>query len=229
MRRRLGSGRRECGAALGARLPKKSRPISLRCSSQVSVVTHENFESPSGAPVKYRRLDVFCRAAGMDAVLRHLSHSEAATYMLDPCSLLTMPVLSGAEEDSMIPVHPVASYASFVFPPLSASFRLRGRSPRQRARSRLGPARTFTEQHPSVPAAGTESTTTTVHISDEIASRLWHQRSDSYFAFDSARLNTDDTRVLDQLATCFESGPLQGAQDESCRACRSTWHSGIQT
>lgn len=73
-----------------------------------------------------------------------------------------------------------------------------------------GPARTFTEQHPSVPQQEPNPTTTTVHISDEIAHACGISDPDSYFAFDSARLNTDDTRVLDQLAACFESGPLKG-------------------
>lgn len=73
-----------------------------------------------------------------------------------------------------------------------------------------GPARTFTEQHPSVPQQEPNPTTTTVRISDEIARACGISDPDTYFAFDSARLNADDTRVLDQLATCFESGPLKG-------------------
>ena len=33
---------------------------------------------------------------------------------------------------------------------------------------------------------------------------------DAYFAFDSANVRPDDARVLDQVATCFSSGPLKG-------------------
>lgn len=74
----------------------------------------------------------------------------------------------------------------------------------------VGPSRSFTQQHPNVPEQEPNATTTPVHISDEIVRACGLSDPDSYFAFDSARLNAEDTRVLNQVATCFVSGPLKG-------------------
>ena len=68
----------------------------------------------------------------------------------------------------------------------------------------------FTRRHPSVPQEAPTPTTTSVHVADEIVRACGISDPDSYFAFDSARLNTEDTRVLHQIAKCFASGPLQG-------------------
>jgi peptidoglycan-associated lipoprotein len=73
-----------------------------------------------------------------------------------------------------------------------------------------GPKRSFAQQHPSVPNEPPTPTTTSVRISDEIVRACGIADPDSYFAFDSARLNGDDTRVLNQIAKCFVSGPLEG-------------------
>ncbi len=73
-----------------------------------------------------------------------------------------------------------------------------------------GPVRPFVERHPSVPQEAPNATTTTVHLSDEIVRACGISDPDSYFAFDSARLNGEDVRVLDQVETCFASGPLKG-------------------
>lgn len=73
-----------------------------------------------------------------------------------------------------------------------------------------GPGGSFTEQHPTVSQKEPHPAITTIHISEDIARACSISDPDSYFAFDSARLNGDDTRVLNQLATCFESGPLAG-------------------
>jgi hypothetical protein len=61
----------------------------------------------------------------MDAVLRHLSHSEAATYIVGPLQSFDHAGLSGAEEDFHDPFIQFASYASFVFRRSRPSFRLR--------------------------------------------------------------------------------------------------------
>jgi len=73
-----------------------------------------------------------------------------------------------------------------------------------------GPKRSFGQQHPSVPKEPPTPTTASVRISDEIARTCGISDPDSYFAFDSARLNGEDTRVLNQIAKCFVSGPLKG-------------------
>jgi peptidoglycan-associated lipoprotein len=49
-----------------------------------------------------------------------------------------------------------------------------------------------------------------LHISDEIKSACGIADADAYFMFDSANLRPDDTRVLDQVAKCFMTGPLKG-------------------
>jgi peptidoglycan-associated lipoprotein len=72
------------------------------------------------------------------------------------------------------------------------------------------PVRPFFEQHPSVPREPPAPTTTAVHISPDIVRDCHLSDPDSYFAFDSARLTDVDTRILNELATCFISGPLQG-------------------
>ena len=48
------------------------------------------------------------------------------------------------------------------------------------------------------------------------------------FAFDRADLSDDDHNVLQQLATCMVSGPLQGKSVESHRPSRLTRHGGVQ-
>lgn len=53
-------------------------------------------------------------------------------------------------------------------------------------------------------------TASAVRISDEIVKACGISKPDAYFAFDSAHLKPDDTRVLDQVVTCFVSGPLKG-------------------
>ncbi len=72
------------------------------------------------------------------------------------------------------------------------------------------PARPFFEQHPSVPREPPAPTTMAVHISPDIVQACHLSDPDSYFAFDSSRLTDPDMRILNELATCFMSGPLQG-------------------
>jgi peptidoglycan-associated lipoprotein len=73
-----------------------------------------------------------------------------------------------------------------------------------------GPKRSFAQQHPSIPKEPPTPTTASVRVSDEIVRACGISDPDTYFAFDSARLNGQDTRVLDQIAKCFLSGPLKG-------------------
>lgn len=47
-------------------------------------------------------------------------------------------------------------------------------------------------------------------ISDEIKKKCMMADDDAYFAFDSANLTPRDHRVMQQLADCFEKGPMQG-------------------
>ena len=49
-----------------------------------------------------------------------------------------------------------------------------------------------------------------VHISDEIVKACGIAAPDAYFAFDSSNLRPEDVHVLEQLSTCFTSGPLKG-------------------
>lgn len=66
------------------------------------------------------------------------------------------------------------------------------------------PANRLPAQAPDSPTASA------VRISDEIVKACGINEPDAYFAFDSAHLRPDDTRVLDQVITCFSSGPLKG-------------------
>jgi peptidoglycan-associated lipoprotein len=49
-----------------------------------------------------------------------------------------------------------------------------------------------------------------INISDEIKKACGITDSDAYFAFDSANVRPQDQKVLQQLATCFSTGPLKG-------------------
>jgi peptidoglycan-associated lipoprotein len=49
-----------------------------------------------------------------------------------------------------------------------------------------------------------------VRISDEIVKACGIKAPDAYFAFDSANLRKEDVVALDQVATCFQTGPLKG-------------------
>jgi outer membrane protein OmpA-like peptidoglycan-associated protein len=55
-------------------------------------------------------------------------------------------------------------------------------------------------------------TNSNVVISDEIRAACGIRDEDSYFAFDSANIREQDHRVLSELSTCFDSGPLEGRQ-----------------
>lgn len=73
-----------------------------------------------------------------------------------------------------------------------------------------GPAATPTNRLPAQPPDS--PTASAVRISDEIVKACGINEPDAYFAFDSAHLRPDDAHVLDQVATCFTTGPLTGRQ-----------------
>jgi peptidoglycan-associated lipoprotein len=49
-----------------------------------------------------------------------------------------------------------------------------------------------------------------LRISDEIVRACGISEPDAYFAFDKANLRAEDSHVLDQVVTCFKTGPLKG-------------------
>jgi peptidoglycan-associated lipoprotein len=53
-------------------------------------------------------------------------------------------------------------------------------------------------------------TASAVRISDEIVKACGISAPNAYFAFDSAHVQRDDAQVLDQVVTCFTTGPLKG-------------------
>jgi len=53
-------------------------------------------------------------------------------------------------------------------------------------------------------------TASAVRISDEIVKACGINEPDAYFAFDASNVRPDDSKVLQQVVTCFTSGPLKG-------------------
>jgi peptidoglycan-associated lipoprotein len=53
-------------------------------------------------------------------------------------------------------------------------------------------------------------TASAVRISDEIVKACGISEPDAYFAFDSANVRPEDSKVLQQVVTCFTTGPLKG-------------------
>jgi peptidoglycan-associated lipoprotein len=53
-------------------------------------------------------------------------------------------------------------------------------------------------------------TASAVRISDEIVRACGISAPNAYFAFDSDHVRADDGAVLQQVATCFSTGPLKG-------------------
>jgi peptidoglycan-associated lipoprotein len=49
-----------------------------------------------------------------------------------------------------------------------------------------------------------------LRISDEIVRACGISEPDAYFAFDEAKLRPEDSKILDQVVTCFTTGPLKG-------------------
>jgi len=53
-------------------------------------------------------------------------------------------------------------------------------------------------------------TASAVRISDEIVKACGINEPDAYFAFDSSNIRSEDSKVLQQVITCFTTGPLKG-------------------
>jgi peptidoglycan-associated lipoprotein len=88
-----------------------------------------------------------------------------------------------------------------------------GDSPPPKTASDTKPTPSATSQTNRLPEKAPDSpTASAVRISDEIVHACGISPPDAFFAFDSANLRPDDTRVLDQVATCFMTGPLKGRQ-----------------
>ena len=66
------------------------------------------------------------------------------------------------------------------------------------------PARRLPDKAPDSPTASA------VRISDEIVKACGINEPDAYFAFDSANIRPEDSKVLQQVVTCFTTGPLKG-------------------
>jgi peptidoglycan-associated lipoprotein len=84
-----------------------------------------------------------------------------------------------------------------------------GEAPAPKAADEAKPAPTaepsrLPEKAPDSPTASA------VRISDEIVKACGINEPDAYFAFDSANVRPDDSKVLQQVVTCFTSGPLKG-------------------
>jgi peptidoglycan-associated lipoprotein len=66
------------------------------------------------------------------------------------------------------------------------------------------PSNNLPPQPPDSPTASA------VHISEEITSACGIAAPDAFFAFDSAHVRQSEDNVLNQVATCFKTGPLKG-------------------
>jgi peptidoglycan-associated lipoprotein len=73
--------------------------------------------------------------------------------------------------------------------------------------AQAAPTATTSHLPPQPPNSPTASA---VRISDEIVKACGIKEPDAYFAFDSANLRPEDAGVLQQVVTCFTSGPLKG-------------------
>jgi len=71
-----------------------------------------------------------------------------------------------------------------------------------------GTATTSTSRLPD--KAPDSPTASAVRISDEIVRACGISAPNAYFAFDSDHVRDDDAHVLEQVATCFSTGPLKG-------------------
>jgi peptidoglycan-associated lipoprotein len=63
-----------------------------------------------------------------------------------------------------------------------------------------------------LPSASKSPKAGVVHIADDIRKACGISDADAHFAFDSATLGQTERPVLNQLATCFVSGPLRGRE-----------------
>ena len=74
------------------------------------------------------------------------------------------------------------------------------------------PATPTAREQPAAPVArsGTDPSTGTVAISDEIRKACGISSEDAFFAFDSTAIESADIKPLNAVAKCFTTGPLAG-------------------
>lgn len=75
-----------------------------------------------------------------------------------------------------------------------------------------GDTRTSAASEPGAAAAGPSEERVAVHIDDAIRRACGISDSRTYFDFDSARISGKGSKVLRQLAQCFDTGPLKEAR-----------------
>jgi peptidoglycan-associated lipoprotein len=86
-----------------------------------------------------------------------------------------------------------------------------GDKPPPKTPDTVGVATAASVSSPRLPDKAPDSpTASAVRISDEIVKACGISAPDAYFAFDSDHVRRDDARVLDQVTTCFSTGPLKG-------------------
>jgi peptidoglycan-associated lipoprotein len=61
-------------------------------------------------------------------------------------------------------------------------------------------------------ASDSESTSSNVVISEDIRKACGISASEAFFAYDSARVRSQDRAILKKLADCFTQGPLKGRE-----------------
>jgi peptidoglycan-associated lipoprotein len=86
-----------------------------------------------------------------------------------------------------------------------------GGSPPPKAAEAPTPPPAADAPSPRLPDKAPDSpTASAVRISDEIVKACGIAEPDAYFAFDSANIRPEDSKVLQQVVTCFTKGPLAG-------------------
>ena len=92
-----------------------------------------------------------------------------------------------------------------------AMFSCGGAKPPVKGPDTAGTTPTATSTSARLPdQAPTSETASAVRISDEIVRACGISAPNAYFAFDSDHVRDDDARVLEQVSTCFSTGPLKG-------------------
>jgi peptidoglycan-associated lipoprotein len=86
-----------------------------------------------------------------------------------------------------------------------------GGAPPPKAADAPPPSPTVEAPSPRLPDKAPDSpTASAVRISDEIVKACGINEPDAYFAFDSSNIRPEDSKVLQQVVTCFKTGPLAG-------------------
>jgi peptidoglycan-associated lipoprotein len=78
------------------------------------------------------------------------------------------------------------------------------------ATTRIEAATAPTPMQAAAPTTESAKAPSLVHIAQDIVTACGLSRSDTYFDYDSAKLRTSDVGILNELATCFSTGPMKG-------------------